>query len=110
MFTIYGKISIGFFILCCMTGIVGTAIRNIPLCWTAAVFAVIAAILSLIETRYHKKMQKSLHDLSRQDLISIIQDYQEMVSDIEEELNSSLDERAYAKLKPKIRKVLDKYL
>ena len=110
MLTIYGKIGIVLFVICSMTGIVGMAIRNLPLLWIAAIIGGIAAVLSIIETRFHKKMQKSLHDLSRQDLISIIQDYQEMVSDIEEELNSSLDERAYAKLKPKIRKVLDKYL
>jgi hypothetical protein len=55
-------------------------------------------------------MHKQLTELTKKELISIIQDYQEMVSDIEEELNGSMDERAYAKLKPKIRNILDKYL
>lgn len=51
-------------------------------------------------------MKEQLGDLSKEDLISIIQDYQEMVSEIEHELNVSRDE----KLKPLIREILAKYL
>jgi hypothetical protein len=106
MFTMYGKISIGFFILCCIMGIVGTAVRNIALCWTAVGFGAIAAILSIIEARFHKKVQKTLYDLSRQELISTIQDYQEMVSEIEEHINENLKDEQLLK----VRDIMAKYL
>lgn len=54
-------------------------------------------------------MNKQLTELTKPELVSIIQDYQEMVSDIEEELNR-LNQEAYVKIKFKIRNILDKYL
>ena len=51
-------------------------------------------------------MKEQLGDLNKDELIAIIQDYQEMVSEIEHELNVSRDD----KLKPIIREILAKYL
>jgi len=51
-------------------------------------------------------MQKQLTELTNEELISIVQDYQEMVSEIEEELNAS----PWNALKGKIRDILSKYL
>jgi hypothetical protein len=102
----YGKISIGLFIVTCMLGIVGTATRQINLCWIAAATGAVAAILSLIEARFHKKTQNLLHDLSRQELISTIQDYQEMVSEIEEHINENLEDEKLLQ----VRDILAKYL
>jgi hypothetical protein len=36
-------------------------------------------------------MSKQLHELTNEELISIVQDYQEMVSEIEELINDNLD-------------------
>jgi hypothetical protein len=57
-------------------------------------------------------MDKQLHELTKPKLISIIQDYQEMVSEIEEELNTNLDasEKGFEKLRLTIRSILDKHL
>jgi hypothetical protein len=57
-------------------------------------------------------MTKQLGELTKEELISIIQNYQEMVSEIEEELNTNLDasEKGFEKMRRKIRAILDKYL
>ena len=57
-------------------------------------------------------MTKQLGELTKEELISIVQDYQEMVSEIEEELNTNRDasERGFERLRFKVREILDKYL
>lgn len=57
-------------------------------------------------------MDKQLHELTKEELISVVQDYQEMVSEIEEELNINRDasEKGFEKLRLTIRDILDKYL
>lgn len=82
------------------------ATRHLTLCWIAVITGGISGVLSLIEARFHKKMQNSLHDLSRQELISTIQDYQEMVSDIEEHINENLEDEKLLQ----VRDILAKYL
>jgi len=51
-------------------------------------------------------MQKQLQELTKEELIVIIQDYQEMVSEIEEKLNNT--ESVLVRFD--IRAILDKYL
>lgn len=53
-------------------------------------------------------MEKQLHELSKKELISIIQDYQEIVSEIEHKLNTSVNDNEFLHLD--IRAILDKYL
>lgn len=36
-------------------------------------------------------MSKQLHEYTKEELISIVQDYQEMISEIEEVINDNLD-------------------
>ena len=56
-------------------------------------------------------MEKQLGELTKEELISTIQDYQEMVSDIEEELNNNnCSESGLHQFRFKIRAILDKYL
>lgn len=52
-------------------------------------------------------MDKQLHDLTKEELISIVQDYQEMVSEIEHEVNC---ESGLSQTKLNIRSILDKHL
>ena len=57
-------------------------------------------------------MDKQLDEHTKEELISIIQDYQEMVSEIEHELNTNLDasEKGHTRLRLKIREIMDKWL
>lgn len=56
-------------------------------------------------------MDKQLHELTKEELISVVQDYQEMVSEIEEVLNSHNEsEHGLHLCKYKIRDILAKYL
>ncbi len=52
-------------------------------------------------------MSKDLHDMSKEELISVVQDYQEMVSDIEEIINEVRNKPQHLL---EIRDVIDKYL
>jgi hypothetical protein len=51
-------------------------------------------------------MDKQLTELTKEELISTIQDYQEMVSEIEEHINENLEDEKLLK----VRDILDKYL
>jgi len=56
-------------------------------------------------------MDQQLNEHTKEELISIVQDYQEMVSEIEHELNSNNNsESGLHQTKFNIRAILDKYL